>query len=225
MIAIILAGGKGTRLPESAKNIPKALVSINNKAIIQHQLDQLEKHGITDVIFALGFRHDHIIEHIKGKYRYVIEKEPLGTGGAIKFASKGLTEPFLVLNGDILSDFDFSAFIDHFNNKKGIKGSLGLIWMENAKDYGLVLHENEVINVFTEKPQEPIAGHINTGFYILHPEIFNSIEQESFSIEKELFPKLADDKVLSAFIHSGEWLDVGTEDRLKQARLRDWLNL
>ena len=109
MKAIILAGGKGTRLPESAKHIPKALVSINNKAVIQHQLDLLQKHGITDVIFALGFRHDHIIDHIRGKHHFVVEKEPLGTGGAIKFASQGLTEPFLVLNGDILSDFDFNT--------------------------------------------------------------------------------------------------------------------
>lgn len=225
MIAIILAGGKGTRLPESAKHIPKALVSINNKAVIQHQLDLLLKHGITDVIFALGFRHDHIIDHIKGKHRFVVEKEPLGTGGAIKFASQGLTEPFLVLNGDILSDFDFGAFIRCFEEKKDLKGSLGLIWMENAKDYGLVLHDNDIIHTFSEKPQEPISGHINAGFYILHPEIFKSVPQESFSIEKELFPQLAKDKVLSAFIHEGEWIDVGTEDRLKQARLKDWLNL
>lgn len=223
MKAIILAGGKGTRLPESAKNIPKGLVSINNKAIIQHQLDLLEKHGITDVIFALGFRHDRIINYIKGKHRFVVENEPLGTGGAIKFASQGLIEPFLVLNGDILSDFDFSSFISCFEEKKDIKGSLGLMWMENAKDYGLVLHTNDIVHAFLEKPQEPVSGHINAGFYILHPELFRTISREKFSVEKELFPRLAEEKMLAAFIHNGSWIDAGTEDRLKQARAKDWL--
>lgn len=108
---IILAGGKATRLPESAKNIPKPLVKIAGKAILQHQVDLLKKHGLTDIRFGLGYRANKIIDYLNGKYEYTIEPKPLGTGGAIKFASEDLKEDFMVLNGDVLSDMDFSAFI------------------------------------------------------------------------------------------------------------------
>ena len=97
-----------------------------------------------------------------------------------------------------------------------------LVWMENTKDYGLVLHDDHKIHTFTEKPEEPAAGHINAGCYILTPEIFKETDKESFSIEKEIFPKLASQKSLSAYIHKGKWIDMGTEERLKQARTRIW---
>ena len=222
MKAIILAGGRGTRLPESAKDIPKALVEVNSKFVIDHQLELLERHGVKEVVFALGFRNEQLINHINGKYEYVVESVPLGTGGAIKFASQKLNEPFLALNGDILSDIDFSDFISHFKQQENIVGSMTLVWMENAKDYGLVLHDDHKIHTFTEKPEEPTAGHINAGCYILTPGIFKEIDRESFSIEKEIFPKLASQKSLSAYIHNGKWIDMGTEERLKLARTRIW---
>lgn len=222
MKAIILAGGRGTRLPESAKDIPKALVEVNSKSVIDHQLELLERHGVKEVIFALGFRNEQLISHIKGRCEYVVESVPLGTGGAIKFASQKLNEPFLALNGDILSDINFSDFISRFKQKKDVVGSMALVWMENAKDYGLVLHNDNKIHTFTEKPEEPTAGHINAGCYILTPEIFKDINQESFSIEKEIFPKLASQKSLSAYIHNGKWIDMGTEERLKLARIQRW---
>lgn len=222
MKAIILAGGRGTRLPESAKDIPKALVEVNSKSVIDHQLELLERHGVKEVVFALGFRNEQLISHINGKYEYVVESVPLGTGGAIKFASQKLNEPFLALNGDILSDIDFSDFISRFKQQKDVVGSMALVWMENAKDYGLVLHNDNKIHTFTEKPEEPTAGHINAGCYILTPEIFKEIDKENFSIEKEIFPKLASQKSLSAYIHKGKWIDMGTEERLKLARIQRW---
>lgn len=224
MKAIILAGGKGTRLPESAKDIPKALVKINKElSIVDHQLSLLKRHGIEDVIFALGFRNEQLIDHINGKYEYVVEDTPLGTGGAIKYASKGLTEPFLVLNGDILSDLDFTSFMSHFNEKSPILGALSVFWMENASDYGLITHKEGIIGSFYEKPKKPVSGHINTGFYILNPEVFKDKKEDSFSVEKDIFPELARKKLLSAYIHEGKWTDAGTEDRLKAARETDWL--
>jgi len=222
MKAIILAGGRGTRLPESAKNIPKALVEVNSKSVIDHQLELLERHGVKEVIFALGFRNEQLINHINGKYEYVVESVPLGTGGAIKFASQKLNEPFLALNGDILSDIDFSNFISHFEQQKDVVGAMTLVWMENTKDYGLVLHDDHKIHTFTEKPEEPVAGHINAGCYILTPKIFQETYKENFSIEKEIFPKLASQKSLSAYIHKGKWIDMGTEERLRLARTRIW---
>ncbi|GAG03065.1 unnamed protein product, partial [marine sediment metagenome] len=116
MKIIILAGGKGTRLPRSAKNIPKSLVKIAGKPILQHQIDILEKHNLTDIRFSLGYEANQIIDYLKNKHEYIIESEPLGTGGAIKFASKDLKEDFMILNGDILTDINFSEFLKFHKN-------------------------------------------------------------------------------------------------------------
>ncbi|MBI4359754.1 MAG: NTP transferase domain-containing protein, partial [Candidatus Jacksonbacteria bacterium] len=102
MKVIILAGGRGTRLQESAKDIPKALVKIDGKPILQHQIDLFLKHGFSDIRFALGYKSNQIIAYLNGRYEYVVETEPLGTGGALKFASSDLREPFIAVNGDII---------------------------------------------------------------------------------------------------------------------------
>jgi len=224
MKVIILAGGKGTRLPYSAKDIPKPLVEIIGKPIIRHQLDLLAHHGLNDVRFSLGHRADQIagyLERVKnelgGNFEYIVEDEPLGTGGAIKFASKDLSEDFLVLNGDILSNFDFSRFID-FHKNIPHKNSLAVWSCDNTKDYGLIdLDAGGSILRFLEK-QGQGRGHINAGFYILSPEIFKSIKVKSFSVEREIFPILVGMGELAGFIHEGNWIDVGTEERLRWAK-------
>lgn len=134
MKIIILAGGKATRLPKSAKNIPKPLVKIGKKTILQHQIDLLEKHGLTDIRFSLGYMADAIIKYLNGKYEYVVEPKPLGTGGAIKFASKDLKEDFMVLNGDILSDINLSEFIKSHKSP----ATIAAYYCKNCCDYGML---------------------------------------------------------------------------------------
>ena len=117
MKAIILAGGRATRLPQSAKDIPKALVKVGDKPILQHQIDVLQEHGFSDIRLALGYKSDQIIKYVRSQTSYIehiVEPEPLGTGGAIKFASRDISEPFMVLNGDILSDINFSGLYKKF---------------------------------------------------------------------------------------------------------------
>lgn len=217
MKVIILAGGKGTRLPHSAKNIPKSLVEIAGKPILQHQLDLLKKHGLNDIRLSLGYKSAHIIDYTKGKYEYVIESQPLGTGGAIKFASKNLKEEFMVLNGDILCDINFSKFIaaHKANVSRETLGTLA-VYYSKAKDFGLIRIKNNRITEFLEKPQSPVLGYQSVGFYILNPKIFENVSRETFSIEHDIFQELAKKGKLSAFIHKGFWTDLGTEERLKQ---------
>ncbi len=220
MKIIILAGGKGTRLPKSAKNIPKLLVKVGNKSILQHQLDLLKEHGFSDIRLSLGYKADQIIKYLNGKHEYIIEPEPLGTGGAIKFASKDLNEEFMVLNGDILSKMNFSDFLK-FHKSISQNNTLAA-WHcpEPRNDYGFLNLENNKILEFQEKPDYPIAGHINAGFYILSPNIFKNFNKKSFSIEKDIFPKLAEKGDLAAFIYKGYWTDAGTEERLEEAKRR-----
>lgn len=225
MKAIILAGGKATRLPESAKDLPKALVEVGNKSILRHQIDQLLKHGFFDIRLALGYRAEQIIEWLekaeiknpKLRIDWVIEQEPLDTGGAIKFASSDLREPFLVLNGDVLSDIDFTGFYKRFRERRD-ENLVAVYHVPDARSYGMIKKNKGRIVRFLEKPSEPVAGHINAGFYILSPHIFKDTQEKKFSIEKGIFPQLASNGQLGYYIHRGFWTDAGTEERLKEVR-------
>ncbi len=232
MKVIVLAGGKGTRLPQSAKNIPKPLVKVGSKTMLQHQLDLLKKHGFFDIRLSLGYKANQIIKYldgkphinsseiIRGKYEYIIEPEPLGTGGAIKFASKDLEEEFMVLNGDILSEMNFTDFLKFHKNIPQHNTLTAWHCPKPRDDYGFLNLKNNKILEFQEKPSRPTIGYINAGFYILSPDIFNNVNKKSFSIEKDIFPKLAKKGDLAAFVFEGYWTDAGTEERLKEAQER-----
>lgn len=225
MKVIILAGGRGTRLPESARDIPKALVPIHGRAILDHQLELLEKHSLIDIRLSLGFRADQIVSHLKnigrGHIEYVVEPEPLGTGGAARFAARDLKNDFMVLNGDIVSDFDFTGLLNGHEPETPL---MVAAWREDARDFGLLGIVNGRIQAFLEKPETLRPGFINAGCYILHPKHFADIKEKSFMLEKEIFPRLAQDGELRAFVHLGFWQDVGTEARLKEVRSTRSLN-
>ena len=216
MKVIILAGGRGTRLAQSARDIPKALVPIAGKPLIQHQIEHLGKHGLSNIRLALCFRAHMVIDYIGGKYEYCVEQEPLGTGGAIAFASRDLNEPFMVLNGDILSDFDFSAFIAQSDTTKNY---LVTSFHPQNTDFGLVDvgHDGKVTQ-FLEKPKTPTDGYVNVGFYFLQPSLLKEMREKQFSIEYDVFPTLAKKGQLWSFEHTGFWIDAGTEERLAKIR-------
>ncbi len=230
---IILAGGKGTRLPDSARDIPKALVPVEGKPMIDHVIEMLENHGFSDIRFSLGFRADAVVDHLgrprgeraslahevgrAGGYEYVVEKEPLGTGGALKFASRDLTGPFIALNGDVITDINVKEFLDGYERLPHIPHSVAVYETDDARDYGLVKLEGDHILRFQEKPKERRSGFINAGFYILHPEALHRHPQNAFSVEYDIFPSLARNRKLGYFIHRGRWTDAGTEERLRLA--------
>ena len=232
MKAIILAGGRATRLPQSSKNIPKALVKVGDKPILRHQIDALQEHGFSDIRLALGYKSDQIIRYVRSltpHIEHIVEPEPLGTGGAIKFASRGITEPFMVLNGDILSDINFKNFYKKFfryarsreaGQKTPEENIIAVFHIKDAGSYGIIKKTGGKISEFLEKPEYSMSGYINAGFYILSPNIFKNIKKISFSVEKDIFPKLARNGKLGFYAHRGFWTDAGTEERLSEARRR-----
>lgn len=217
MKAIILAGGRGTRLPQSARDIPKALVTVHGKTILDHQLDALARHGLGDVTLSLGFRADQIVAHLvatgRSRVGHVIESEPLGTGGALRFASRDFNGPFLVLNGDTLADFYFKSILDAHEPGAALMVSH---WQEDARDFGLLDVADGRIRAFLEKPKEPQPGFINAGCYILQPDHFAGISEPAFMLEQAVFPRLAEQGLLRTVRHRGFWQDVGTEERLAE---------
>lgn len=227
MKVIILAGGKATRLPNSAKDLPKTLVPIHGqKCILEHQIENLVRHNLTDIRLSLGYRADQLIHWISGcakrfgktfRFDYVVEPESLGTGGAVKFASRDLREPFLVLNGDIVADFDFGRLTAAaFHPGKNIVVGRHF---PNASDMGTIRHSaGGRIHAFIEKTGVAEPGVINAGLYFLEPDVFASAG-DKFSIEREIFPVLASAGNLYTLLHEGEyWFDCGTEARLEEVR-------
>lgn len=216
MKVLILAGGFGTRLAGITGNRPKPLVEVAGRPILERQISLLREHGFGDIRLSLHHKSDQIIAFCDarwpGRMEYVVEPEPLGTGGGIKYATRDWHEPFLVLNGDILSDLDVAMFA------ASRPDAIGCAYQEDARGFGLVDIEEGVVRAFHEKPTEPSAGYINAGYYLLAPEAVQSIAADRFMIETEVFPRLAADGALTAFIHNGYWIDVGTEDRFWKAQ-------
>ena len=214
MKAIILAGGRATRLPTSAENRPKALVEIWGKPVLEHQIELLHSHGISDIRLSLGHKAEQIIQFIRQKFpdvEYVVEEKPLGTGGALKFALGDHTEPFLVLSGDILTDCSLTNFL-----QKAQVHTMVLVEVTNARDFGLAsVDDDGTILEFKEKPEIATPGLINTTIYYLDPAPIKNFPGNTFSLELDIFPKLAKEKMLKAYIHRGFWTDMGTEERLK----------
>lgn len=215
MKAIILAGGFGTRLAHISGGKPKPLVDVAGKPILERQISFLLSHGINDIRLSLHHKADQIIEFCVGKwpghFEYVVEPSPLGTGGGIRFASKDISHPFLVVNGDILSDINVTQFVSTTPNT--IVGA----YQEDARPYGLLEMNKGKVTAFLEKPSEKRGGYINAGFYFLHPDVFAGVAGDTFMIEKEIFPQLAKAGKLNVFTHDGYWIDCGTQDRLMQA--------
>ncbi len=215
MKVLILAGGFGTRLATIAGSRPKPLVEVAGRPILEREIALLHGHGFTDIRLSLHHKADQIIAFCDarwpGSIEYIVEPEPLGTGGGIKYASRDWHEPFMVLNGDILSDLDVAAFA------ASRPDAIGCAYQEDARGFGLVDIGEGVVYAFHEKPTEPVSGYINAGYYLLTPEAVRGVAADRFMIETEVFPHLATAGKLSAFVHEGYWIDVGTEDRFWKA--------
>lgn len=215
MKTLILAGGFGTRLAHISGGKPKPLMEVAGRPILERQINFLLSHGMDDIRLSLHHKADQIIAFCESRwpkqFEYVVEPIALGTGGGIRFASKDLHDPFLVVNGDILSDINAAEFVSAIPN--AIVGA----YQQDARAYGLLDIQNGKITAFREKPIEECSGYINAGFYFLHPNVFSHISAESFMIEKEIFPQLAASGKLNVFTHDGYWIDCGTQERLTQA--------
>jgi mannose-1-phosphate guanylyltransferase len=223
MQALILAGGKGTRLRPLTVYKPKPIVPMLNRAFITFQLELLRRAGVTDIVLSLNYQPDKI-EQILGdgtdfgvKLRYVTEPNPLGTAGAFKYAANELRETTIVLNGDILTDVDIGAVVSEHITKKSV-ATIVLTRVENPSAYGLVeTNSDSKVLAFREKPsaedlRELNINTINAGIYVLEPSVLDIIpENENCSFEYKVFPELlAKSMPFNAFIMENEyWRDIG----------------
>jgi len=225
MQALILAGGKGTRLRPLTVYTPKPIVPVVNRPLVLYQIDLLREAGITDITLSLSYQPDKI-EHLIGSgtdagvtLRYLTEPSPLGTGGAYKFAADSTNGATIVLNGDIITDLDLSELIA-FHNAKASAATLALTPVKDPTRYGVVqTDEDSRIKGFVEKPKpdqlDGLSNMINAGIYILEPSILDLIERDTNrSFEYHVFPEILA-RGLPFFgyeMSDNYWLDIGTPE-------------
>jgi NDP-sugar pyrophosphorylase family protein len=234
MKAILLAGGKGTRLRPLTIHTPKPIVPIFDRAFLHYQIDLLKQvPEIDEVILSLNYQ-PRRIEEIFGdgagtgvRIRYVVEPAPLGTGGAIRYAAQGITDTIVVFNGDVMTSVDVNAVVQR-HRERGAKATIVLTPVDNPMAYGLVETEADgSVKRFLEKPSadEITCDTINAGIYVLEPDTFDRIPKDvSYSIERGYFPSLIERREpFFAYVDRGYWIDIGTPEKYVQVH-RDMLD-
>lgn len=226
--AVLLVGGRGTRLKPLTDKLPKALLKIQGKTITEHLFDLLKKYGIREVILCTGYLKDKIKEYFGDgsnfgmSVTYVEENEPLGTAGPLKLAKKYLNASFIVSNGDELKDINIPRMF-RLHKRKNALATIALTTVDDPSSYGVARLDGSRIVEFVEKPkkEDTPSNLINAGFYILEPEAIDMIPDGLSMLEKDIFPKLARMGRLRGFPFAGQWFDIGNIERYKTAK-KNW---
>jgi len=226
MKAVVMAGGFGTRIQPLTNSIPKPMLPILNKPMMEHIIKKLKSVGITEIVVLLYFKPEIIQNYFKDgsdlgiKINYVLPDDDYGTAGAVKKAQKYLDEKFIVVSGDLVTGFDFKEIIG-FHNAVNSKLTITLTSVEDPLQFGVVITDKDgKILRFLEKPGwgEVFSDTINTGIYVIEPEILGYIPDNiPFDFSKDLFPKLMKEGItLYGYNAKGYWRDVGNPESYRE---------
>ena len=214
MKAVIMAGGKGTRLAPLTDHSPKPMMPILDKPILYYIIRLLKKHEITDISVTLGYMANKIVEafgdgrQLGVNLHYVIEREPLGTAGSVKGAAAGFKEDFLVISGDSYTDFNLTELID-FHRNHGKLVTIAATRVKEPSEFGvMLLNDAGKVRSFIEKPQVPISNIVSTGIYVFKKEILKKIPDGFQDFARNVFPTIPGQ--IYAKIMDGYWSDIGT---------------
>ena len=224
--AIILAGGLGTRLRPLTDETPKPLLPILGKPIIQHIIENLRKYEVRNIILSIGYKADLIKEYCKDgsiwdvNLTYSIETEPLGTGGAIKQAARGIHSPFFLVWGDNLMDINYQELYQTSHRYRK-KITMALTPREDVEHFGVAKLQGPQIISFMEKPPRESAPSnlINAGAFVIYPECLFILPAGNSSIEKDCFEKFAPQGEIIAYTHAGQWFPTDTMEKYQIACL------
>ena len=219
MQVVVLAGGVGSRLRPWTNSIPKPLLPVLDRTLLEHVVSSLPTDMVDEVVVAGGYKVDQIKAYfdtadVPFDVRIVPEDEPLGTGGALGNCRDVVSGTFACFNGDIISSLDATSLLD-MHRAKGSVGTLGLWEVEDPTRFGIVgLDETNGITRFKEKPapEEVFSNLINAGSYIFEDDVFDWMPHGRHSIERDVFPKLAAEGLLSGVPFEGYFIDAGTPE-------------
>jgi mannose-1-phosphate guanylyltransferase/phosphomannomutase len=227
MKAVVMAGGDGARLRPLTVGRPKPMVPLVNKVMMTHIFELLRSHGITEVVVTLRYLASTIQDFYEDgsnlgmKLHYVVEDVPLGTAGSVKNAAALLDDTFLVISGDALTDFNLRAIVSA-HQERGVQATITLTQVPNPLEYGVtVIDEGGAVVRFLEKPSwgEVISDTVNTGIYVLEPEVLDLIpDHVAYDFSKELFPRmLEEDMEIYGHVATGYWCDIGNIEEYRRA--------
>jgi mannose-1-phosphate guanylyltransferase/phosphomannomutase len=228
-----MAGGEGTRLRPVTSNQPKPMVTVAGRPCMEHILQLVGRHGITQVVATLAYMPQIIRgyfgegSHLGVELDYSVEEAPAGTAGSVKLCEPYLEGTFLVISGDALTDIDLSGLLE-FHRRSGALATLALKRVQDPLEYGVVITgEDGRIERFLEKPTwgEVFSDTINTGIYVLEKDVLNYVpEEDPYDFSKELFPRLLEAGApLYGYIADGYWMDIGNLTQYQEAN-RDALD-
>lgn len=231
MKAVVMAGGEGTRLRPMTSSMPKPLLPVANRPIMEHVLRLLKRHGLSETVVTVQFLASLVKNYFGGdgeelgmELSYANEEKPLGTAGSVKNAEEALKDDtFLVISGDALTDFDLTDLIA-FHKEKGGLVTVCLTRVPNPLEFGItIVDEQGQVERFLEKPTwggQVFSDTVNTGIYVMEPEVFNYVEADaSVDWSGDVFPQLMKEgKPIYGYVAEGYWEDVGTHESYVKAQ-------
>lgn len=228
-VAILLVGGFGTRLMPLTKNTPKPMLTVAGLPVTEHQIAMAKAAGIKEIVLATSYLSEIFTPYFGDgskwgiSIKYAVEKEPLGTGGAIRNAAQLLSsdESIVILNGDVLSSHNLAEQIrQHEEHNADV--TLHLTTVEDARAFGCVPTDQQGrVTAFLEKMENPVTNQINAGCYVFNPRVLSSIPLDTVvSVERETFPQLvANNAAVYGYVENAYWLDIGTPRALLKASI------
>lgn len=227
---LILAGGEGTRLRPITYEIPKPLIPIHGRPILEHQINMLKKYDIRNILLSTTHMEEKIIEHFGNGSKfgvnitYIKEEKPMGTAGPISLIKDYIKGTFAVMNVDTLMNPNIPEMYE-FHRKQGTMATILLVTAEDPTAFGTVKMRGNQILDFIEKPSKKNIPSrlVNAGFHLMEPSIIDYVPRKRFMIE-DLFRRLARKNQLSGFIHDGNIFDVGTPEGYERA-IKEWKDL
>jgi mannose-1-phosphate guanylyltransferase len=228
-VAILLVGGFGTRLMPLTKNTPKPMLTVAGVPVTEHQIAMAKAAGISEIVLATSYLSEVFIPYFGDgskwgiKIKYAVEKDPLGTGGAIRNAAQLLdsNESVVILNGDVLSSHNLGEQIrQHEANDADV--TLHLTEVQDARAFGCVpTDSNGRVTAFLEKMENPVTNQINAGCYVFNPRVVSTIPLNTVvSVERETFPELVTSGAkVFGYVENAYWLDIGTPRALLKASM------
>ena len=228
--AVILAGGEGSRLRPFTYEVPKPMLPIKGKPIIQYILDLLKSYGVIDVYLAVGYKSDQIEQYFGNgakfglNIKYIKEKQPLGTAGPLRQAKKFLKGSFFLIWVDCIAKINLNDFANFHKSHDGL-ATIALKTVDDTSKFGVVSMNGSNITGFVEKPTKKFASSnlVNSGIAIFEPEIIDRYipKKGKSMVEKDVYPKLAVENKLFGYPFEGQWFAIGTHEAYERA-IKEW---
>jgi len=228
--ALVLAGGKGLRMRPFTYEMPKVLMPIGGKPLLEHTIELLRNNEIRDITLSIGHLGNKVKEHFGSGSRFSVkldyvqqERDIVGTAEALHQVRDRFSDrPFLLIYGDVLAEIDIADMIDFHLSHNGVV-TMALTSVEESSDWGVCGVRGNKVMEFTEKPKpgKMLSHVINAGIYVVEPKIFNYINSKSKKLEKDVFPKLAEEEQIHGYFFRGKWFDIGNPKNYEEA-VKNW---